>query len=98
MAVAILTGSTVIALVVIGLALVGLLLLARDWLREPKPAEIADNAHRETDEHLTDEDAAQADRSLNPDMFEPDVSYDEAVESAAADEDLDVDDTGDRKT
>lgn len=78
LAVAVLTGSTLVALVVIVLAMGGLLLLARDWLKQRPGRELSERAHGQPGE-----DAVQMDGTLNPDMFEPDVSYDEAIESAA---------------
>jgi hypothetical protein len=98
LAVAILTGSTFIALVVIGLAVVGLVLLARDWLKHREASGTADTAHPEAGERRQEEEVAHGDRALNPDMFEPDVLYDEAVEGAAEDEDFDVETEGDSET
>lgn len=90
LAVAIMTGSTVIALVVIGLAMVGLFLLARDWRKQRKPSGTARAADLQPDERLPEEEVTREDRVLNADMFEPDVPYDEALEDATEDEDFDV--------
>jgi hypothetical protein len=96
--VAIVTGSTVIALVVIGLATVGLLLLARDWLKQREPSGTPRAADLEPDERRPEEEVTREGRVLNPDMFEPDVPSDEALEDATGDEDFDVEDEGDSET
>jgi len=98
LAVAVITGNTVIALAVIGLATVGLLLLARDWLKQRQPRDTAGSEHPEADKRRPEGEVAREDRALNPDMFEPDVSYDEALEDATEDEDFDVEDEGDSET
>jgi hypothetical protein len=98
LAVAILLGNTFIALVVIGLAAIGLLLLARDWLKQREPRDTAGGAHLRPDERPPEGEVEHGDGALNPDMFEPDVSYEEAIEAAAEDEDLDIEDEGDSET
>jgi hypothetical protein len=98
LAMAIVTGSTVIALIVIGLAMVGLVLLARDWLKHREPGGTPVGVDRWPDERRPEEEPPQGDKVVNPDMFEPDLSYEEAIESAAEDEDLDIADESDSET
>jgi hypothetical protein len=98
LAVAILTGSTVIALAAIVLAGVGLLLLARDWLKQRERSDMAGGAYFQPDERPAEEKVAHGDRLVNPDTFEPDVSYEEAIENAGEDEDFNVEDEGDSET
>jgi hypothetical protein len=97
LAVAIVTGSTVIALIVIGLATVGLLLLARDWLKQRAPSGTAGAADLQPDERRAQDEVTPEDRALNPDLFEPDVPYDEALEEATKDENLDREFDGEEK-
>lgn len=94
MAMAILAGSTVIALIVIGLATVGLLLLAREWLKERRRPEGGPAAAQEIqpgEDHgaLVDEDVdnrlakpevPRRRAVLDPEMFAPDVTYDNTSE------------------
>lgn len=70
--VAIMTGSTLVAVVVIALAALGIVLLLRDWRAEKKAAGTPD------DESSTDEQAATvaAEDQMSADMFSPDISAD----------------------
>ena len=70
--VAILTGSTFVAVIVIALAALGILLLVRDWRAERRQAAAGhDNASAE--EPAT---ATSADSRIDPDKFSPDISVD----------------------
>ncbi len=68
--VALLTGSTVIALGVIGLAVAGIVLLARDW--RTLPSAVLETAPHHEDPG-PDETALE---NLKPDEFSPDISGD----------------------
>jgi hypothetical protein len=91
LAAAILTGNTILALVVIALALVGLLLLARDWFRDRRRAEPESAGNPEIqpeEQHESVEPGVERvpevnreKRALEPDQFEPDVSYEDAEEA-----------------
>jgi hypothetical protein len=69
--VAILTGSTFAAVIVIVLAALGILLLVRDWR-----AEHLRSASAGTDGSRAEEPAAPADTRMSPDLFSPDISAD----------------------
>ncbi|HEY7053596.1 MAG TPA: hypothetical protein VH496_15895 [Mycobacterium sp.] len=70
---AVLTDSTIVAIIVIVIALVGLGLLARDWLANRGAGE------SRTQPELDDAESGHAsERSLEPDEFEPDVPYEES--------------------
>lgn len=90
---AIISGSSATAFAAIVVAIVGSVLLARDWLRERKTPQTTDvaQAGRSTPEA---DDAR--DDAFKPEMFEPDISYEEAVESADDTDDLDLDVDGER--
>lgn len=93
MATAIVTGNTVIALIVMGLATVGLLLLAREWLKERGPEvdsaappdvkpdqdyrPLADTAD---DGRATEPELTRDKPTLDPENFEPDVPYEDGAE------------------
>ncbi len=85
LAVAILTSNTILALVVIGLAVVGLLLLASDWFRDRRRLEVesTDEGDVEAEEHHEplEPEATRDKPTLEPDLFEPDVSYEDAEEA-----------------
>jgi hypothetical protein len=83
---AILSGNTIVALVVIVLAALGLLLLARDWRKERSDAagDEAQQRGRERGASSEDPENHWVHPDLEPDEFEPDVDYDEA--QAAAEE------------
>lgn len=76
LAIAIFTGNTIVASVVIALAALGLLLLARDWRRERRQSDPGATA-------ANDESAAQAKRGPDPETFQPDPWDDEAAEGEA---------------
>ena len=84
LAAAMISGSSAVAFVAIAVAIVGSVLLARDWLRERKTPE------------TTEADVAQDHDAFKPEMFEPDISYEEAVESADDTDDIDLDVDGER--
>jgi UPF0716 family protein affecting phage T7 exclusion len=80
LAVAVLTGNTIVALLVIAIAALGLVLLARDWLGERslvdargeddrRAAGEAENGHPPVAEHHAP--------ALEPDEYQPDVLYEE---------------------
>ncbi|WP_163756263.1 hypothetical protein [Mycobacterium botniense] len=98
LAVAIVTGSTVIALVVIGLAMLGLLLLARDWWKHRGSGEALSPTSFRRDGHQPEGEVAHEDRALNPDMFEPDVLYDEILGNISDEEGFDVESEGGAET
>lgn len=67
--VALLTGSTPLAVLVVGLAITGIVLLLRDWRGEllgPPAVEPDETAGEPGDPH----------RRLSPDQFSPDISTD----------------------
>lgn len=92
LAVAVITGSTVIALFAIAIAIVGLLLMARDWRNERRARETEDSTDWPADERQPQR-APKTDE-INAEMFEPDVSYEEAIESADDTEDFDLEGDG----
>lgn len=78
MAIAIFTGSTVMAVIAIAIAILGLLLLAKDWRKQHR----ARAAGEATDPPAGKGPPNETPNRLEPEMFEPDVSYEEATESA----------------
>ena len=72
--VALLTGSTPLAVVVIGLAVAGIVLLLRDW-RD-------DRSRRATDLNSAEDEDSR--RGLSPDEFSPDISSDPGGPSSDA--------------
>lgn len=66
--VAVLTDSTFVAIVVVGLAIVGMLLLLHDWR--------ADHRQQAADQAPEHPDDAPADPDMSPEMFAPDISSD----------------------
>ena len=90
---AIISGSSAIAFVAVGVAIVGSVLLARDWLRQRKTPETTD-ATQAGQSPLEADD--ERDDAFKPEMFEPDISYEEAVESADDTDDIDLDVDGER--
>jgi hypothetical protein len=83
---AIVSGNTIVALVVIVLAALGLLLLARDWRKERRDADAAElqDRRRERQGSDSESEAHWLHPDLEPDEFEPDVEYDEAQADAKA--------------
>lgn len=61
---ALLTGSTPLAIVVVGLAIAGIVLLLRDWREDRNRAPVAPTADGDHD------------HQLSPDEFSPDISDD----------------------
>jgi len=94
LAFAVITNNTIVALLAIVLAVVGLVLLARDWLHDRRDP----GAHRRddarSDANMGPNGHYTHDESLEPDMFEPDVAYDEGEEAEAADDEVDERDSG----
>jgi hypothetical protein len=71
--VAIMTGSTFVAVIVIALAVLGILLLVRDWRAERRQS--ASNGHG--DSPAEDHAATASDGTrMDPDMFSPDIAAD----------------------
>ncbi|MBV9090909.1 MAG: hypothetical protein JO044_13580 [Mycobacteriaceae bacterium] len=84
LATAILTGNTILALVVIAVAALGLLLLTRAWWkdrRRPRDAPDEADAAPAGDQESGQRGIARQKRALEPDQFEPDVSMEEAEEA-----------------
>src|SRR5690242_6081169 len=82
LAVAVLTDNTIVALLAIVVAVIGLVLLAREWLADRRqPADRQDDGSSET-EVAHD---AHGDDELEPDMFEPDVAYEDGEQGDVAD-------------
>ena len=80
LAVAIVTGNTFVAVLVIALAALGLVLLARDGLKERKYFDATDPDGRSDRDQQPPDEHAHA--SLQPDEFEPDVLYEESDATA----------------
>jgi hypothetical protein len=71
--VAIMTSSTVVAVIVIALAVLGILLLVRDWRAERRQSV----SNGQTDSPAEDPAAAGAAAArMDPDTFSPDISAD----------------------
>ena len=91
---AIVMGNTLLAAIAIGIGLVGLILLTRDWLKERGESEIGAESDQRSDRRVAEGDAASPGKGLKPELFTPDVSYEEAVEGVDDDEDLDLEGKG----
>ena len=91
---AIVMGNTLLAAIAIGIGLVGLILLTRDWLKERGESEIGAESDQRSDRRVAEGDAASPGKSLKPELFTPDVSYEEAVQDVDDDEDLDLEGKG----
>lgn len=81
LAIAIITGNTISGFVVIALAALGLLLLARDWLRERRG-----RADESLDDRPTEQETDREKRVPDPETFEPDVWDEDADENDLDDE------------
>lgn len=92
--VAIIVGKTNIALLAIAIASLGLFLLGRDWLKERRNREADGADDDQPDEHGREDQGSSPDNGLRPENFEPDVSYDEAVDHDDDDDDLDLEGNG----
>ena len=77
LAAAVVTDNTIIALAAIALAVVGLILLARDWLANRRDAGSELDA-RAQPEVIDDPEHLRDGLQLEPDEFEPDVPYEES--------------------
>jgi membrane protein implicated in regulation of membrane protease activity len=86
LAAAILTGNTILALIVIALAAVGLLLLARDWLADRRRPEMDSAAEPDAVHDRGMQGEVGEKGALEPDLFEPDVSYEDAEEADEAED------------
>jgi hypothetical protein len=87
MVTAVVTGSVVIGWVIIGLAGLGLFLLATDSRRVRRDTRPAAGVHLQPGEHdrsaadvVAEGEIAPEERVLKPERFEPDVSYEEAID------------------
>lgn len=91
LAAAVVTGNTIIALAVIVIAVLGLVLLGRDWLQErrqlgsgpPRPYGQANEISGGSGVDVAEAEHATDETRLEPDDFEPDVPYDEPATGAA---------------
>ncbi len=90
--VAIFLSSPVVAALAIGIAVVGSILLSRDYRRQRGTAATGTDADQQADRRQRDGDTSA--KELKPELFTPDVSYEEAVREVDDDEDLDLDGTG----
>lgn len=71
--VAILTGSTFVAVIVIALAALGILLLVRDWRAERRQSASDDHDNSPAE---GDDPSSAATNRMDPDMFSPDIAAD----------------------
>ena len=78
LAAAVVTDNTFIALAAIALAVVGLFLLARDWLADRRHGESAPVANAQPDD-VTEPEHVPEGEPLEPDEFEPDVPYEDPM-------------------
>lgn len=88
--VAIFLSNTVLAAIAIAIALVGLILLSRDWLNQRGNAEADGKKGHEAGRQETPRDTSPPTNSLRPELFTPDVSYEEAVQQVDDDQELDL--------
>ena len=77
LAIALFTGNTIVAFVVIALAAIGLLLLARDWRRQRRRPDSGKATA------ANDEQAASEKRVPDPETFQPDPWDEEAIDDGA---------------
>ncbi|MGB8505332.1 hypothetical protein [Mycobacterium sp.] len=77
LAAAVVTDNTFIALAAIALAVVGLFLLARDWLADRRRHESPPETHAEANDVAEPEHVPEGE-PLEPDEFKPDVPYEES--------------------
>lgn len=92
---AIILGNTLLAAIAIGIAILGLILLGRDWLKERGDSETDADADQRSDRREPDDGAVSPGDGLKPELFTPDVSYEEAVQGVD-DDDEDFDLEGER--
>jgi hypothetical protein len=90
--VAIFMSSPLLAAVAIGVATAGAILLGLDWRRERSTAATGADADRHVDSQQAAGDPSA--KKLAPELFTPDVSYEEAVQEVDDDEELDLDGNG----
>ena len=91
---AIIMGSTLLAAVAIGIGIVGLILLSRDWQKERGKSETDTDTDQRPDRRDARGDTASSGDGLKPELFTPDVTYEEAVQDVGDDEDLDLEGSG----
>lgn len=92
---AIISGKTLLAAIAVGIGIVGLILLGRDWLKERGAPGTGPDGDQRSDRQKPEGDAAPPGDGLKPELFTPDVSYEEAVQGVDDDgEDFDLE--GDR--
>ena len=77
LAIALFSGNTIAAFVVIALAAIGLLFLARDWRRQRRRPDSGEATA------ANDEQAAREKRVPDPETFQPDPWDEEATEDGA---------------
>jgi len=78
--IAVITGSTPVAVVVIALAALGIILLLRDWRTEQRQARL--DADADPDDIIDFSDGGRS--AVSPDMFTPDITTDPDGPSADA--------------
>lgn len=88
--VAIVMSNTVLVAISVGIAIVGLILLRRDWLSERADAKADGATGKDPDRRGSAADNSLSVGGLTPELFAPDVSYEEAVQQVDDDEDLDL--------
>jgi hypothetical protein len=91
---AMIVGNTWLAAIAIGIATVGLILLGRSWLEAREDSETDGDADQRSDRRERKDDTAPPGDGLKPELFAPDVSYEEAVQGVDDDEDFDVEGNG----
>ncbi|MGC2655458.1 MAG: hypothetical protein WA317_18100 [Mycobacterium sp.] len=87
---AIIVGKTLLAVIAVVIAIVGLILLSRDWIKESRSSETEADADQRSHRREPNGDTAPPGDGLKPELFTPDVSYEEAVQGVDDDEDLDL--------
>lgn len=91
---AMIAGNTWLAAIAIGIATVGLILLGRYWLEAREDSETDGDADQRSGRREPKDDTAPPGDGLKPELFAPDVSYEEAVQGVDDDEDFDVEGNG----
>jgi hypothetical protein len=91
---AMIVGNTLLAALAIGIAIVGLILLGRDWLRERGESETDGDEDQRSDGGEPNDHTAPPGDGLKPELFTPDVSYEEAVQGVDDEEDFDLEGDG----
>ncbi len=86
--VAIFMSNSFLAAIAIGIAVAGSILLSRDWLSERRTTKTDAGADEQSDSREPEDDTSSD--GLKPELFTPDVSYEEAVQVVDDDEDFDL--------